>query len=186
MFDYLLNPIKEKLENLLKIGRYTNVNGSDGELQQIQSKTLRNIEDAMKVGQFGFNSKAPIDSRCIVAKIGNEKIVIANEHIASIIDVAVGDSVQYNEDGTFVKLEGDATRIGTTTFKVSNGLDDMTALLSDTIQFLSDTNQELSTSTVTITSGSSAGIYPLTNAANFTALKAQIEALKVRFDTFKE
>jgi len=97
--------LSDKIENLLKIGKYTNAKGANGQLQQIQIKTLRNIEDAMKVGQFGFNSKAPIDSRCIVARIGNESIVIANEHLASIIDIASGDSILYNENGDFVKVE---------------------------------------------------------------------------------
>ena len=106
-FNILIRPFKEKLENLLKIGRYTNTNGSDGKLQEVQLKTLRNIEDAIKLGQFGFNSKAPIDSKCIVARIGNEHIVIANEHIASIIDVASGDTVIYNENGDYVKVEKD-------------------------------------------------------------------------------
>ena len=106
-FQIFIRPFKEKLENILKIGSYTNVSGANGELQEVQLKTIRNIEDAMKVGQFGFNSKAPIDSRCVVAKIGNENIIIANEHIASIIDVADGDSVIYNESGTFIKLVGD-------------------------------------------------------------------------------
>jgi len=54
-FKILIRPYAEKLENLLKIGSYTNAKGSDGELQEIQLKTLRNIEDALKVGQFGFN-----------------------------------------------------------------------------------------------------------------------------------
>lgn len=106
-FDILIRPFKEKLENLLKIGSYKNINGSDGTLQEVQLKTLRNIEDAMKVGQFGFNSKAPLESRCVVAKIGNENIIIANEHIASIIDVASGDSIVYNENGDYVKIEKD-------------------------------------------------------------------------------
>lgn len=107
MFKQMIDFLKNKIENLLKIGSITKVNGSDGNLQDIQLKTLRNIEDAMKVGQFGFNSKAPIDSRCIVARVGNENIVIANEHIASIIDIASGDSIVYNKSGTFIKLVGD-------------------------------------------------------------------------------
>jgi hypothetical protein len=76
-------------------------------------------------------------------------------------------------------------------FKVSqkimiyNDTDDMVSLISDTIQFLSDTSQLLSTTTVVIPGGSSAGTYPLSTAANFIALQAQIDALKVKFDTFK-
>jgi len=65
----------------------------------------------MKVGQFGFNSKAPLESRVVVAKIGNENIVIANEHIASIIDVSSGDSIVYNENGDYVKVEKDKITI---------------------------------------------------------------------------
>lgn len=110
-FMALIAPFKEKLENILKIGSSTRINGSDGSLQEIQIKTLRNIEDALKVGQFGFNSKQPIGSRNIVAKIGNEKIVIANEHIASIIDVSSGDSVVYNANGDYVKIESNKITI---------------------------------------------------------------------------
>jgi len=111
MFQQILDFISDKLENILKIGSYTNVNGSDSTLQNVQIQTLRNIEDAIKVGNFGFNSKAPIKSRCVVARIGNESIVIANEHIASIIDVSSGDSVVYNQNGDFVKVEKDKITI---------------------------------------------------------------------------
>jgi len=107
MFKQQIQSLKDKIENLLKIGSVTKVNGNDGELQEFQIKTLRNIEDAFKVSNFGFNSKAPVDSRCIVAKLGNENIVIANEHIASIIDIDSGDSIMYNESGTFIKLVED-------------------------------------------------------------------------------
>lgn len=119
-FNTLIRPFKEKLENLLKIGSYTNISGSDGTLQEIQLKTLRNIEDAMKVGQFGFNSKAPLESRCIVAKIGNENIIVANEHIASIIDVASGDTVIYNENGDFVKVEKDLITLKATNVEITS------------------------------------------------------------------
>ena len=104
----MYNKIKYILENLLKIGSIRKVSGSNGELQEIQIRTIRNIEDAMRLGNFGFNSKAPIDSRCIVAKIGNENIVIANEHITSIIDVNSGDSIMYNETGSYIKITGEA------------------------------------------------------------------------------
>jgi len=114
--------IKEDMSNILRIGRITNIGGKDGELQDIQLKTLRNIEDAFKVGQFGINAKSPIGSRCIVAKIGNEKIVIANENQASIIDVSSGNTVLYNANGDYVKLEN-----GTITVK------------ADSIDFVSET-----------------------------------------------
>ena len=106
-FKALIKPYSEKLENLLKFGKINKVNGSSGKLQKIQLTTLRNIEDALKIGQFGFNSKAPIGSRVVVSEISNEKIVIANEHIASIVDVDSGDSVIYNQTGTYLKLIGD-------------------------------------------------------------------------------
>ncbi len=110
-FNSFIKPFAEKLENVLKIGSYTKTNGKDGQLQKIQLKTLRNIEDALKVSQFGFNSKAPTDSRCVVAEIGNEKIVIANEHIASIIDISSGNTVVYNEAGHTIKIEGDTITV---------------------------------------------------------------------------
>jgi len=100
----MLEKIKYTLENIFKIGSIRKVSGANGEIQEIQIRTIRNIEDAMRLGNFGFNSKAPIDSRCIVAKIGNENIVIANEHIASIIDVNSGDCIMYNETGSYIKI----------------------------------------------------------------------------------
>lgn len=106
-FKEWIKPFSERMENILKFGRFTNVSGSNGKLQEIQLKTIRNIEDAFKVGNFGFNSKAPIGSRAIVAKIGNEKIVIANEHLASIIDISSGNTVIYNQSGHTIKIEGD-------------------------------------------------------------------------------
>jgi phage gp45-like len=100
------NVLKDKLENILKFCNINFISGKDGDLQQAQIKTLRNIEDAMKVGQFGFNSKAPNGSKGIVTRIGNENIIIANEHFASIIDVATGDTIIYNQAGTSIELKG--------------------------------------------------------------------------------
>ena len=107
MFEQIVIFLSDKIENMLKLGKYTRINGSDAKLQEIQIKTLRNIEDALKVGQFGFNSKAPLGSRCVVARIGNESVIVANEHVASIIDVDSGDSIIYNENGDYVKVEKD-------------------------------------------------------------------------------
>ena len=102
----MIQILKDKLENLLKICSFKNIKGSNGQLQEIQIQTLRNIEDALKVGQFGFNSKAPLESRAIVARLGNENIVIANEHVASIVDISSGNTVIYNKDGHTIKIEG--------------------------------------------------------------------------------
>ncbi len=110
-FKIFIEIYKEKIENVLKFGRYTRVKGEDKKLQEIQLRTIRNIEDALKVGQFGFNSKAPIGSRCVVSKIGNEKIVIANEHQASIIDVSSGNTIIYNESGKYIKIIDEVTTI---------------------------------------------------------------------------
>ena len=114
MFDV----IKDKLENLLKICSFKNIKGSDGNLQEIQIKTLRNIEDALKVGQFGFNSKAPLESRGVVARIGNENIIVANEHVTSIIDITSGNTVIYNQSGHTIKIEGDT--VTTTATNITN------------------------------------------------------------------
>ena len=56
-FNTFIQPFKDKLENLLKYGKTTRISGTNGALQKIQLSTLRNIEDALKIGQFGFNSK---------------------------------------------------------------------------------------------------------------------------------
>lgn len=103
MFDRLV----DKVENLLKFGRLTRTKGSDAELQGIQISTLRNIQDALKMGNFGINSTPPIGARTVVARIGNENIVIANEHVASIIDVTSGNTVVYNASGHTIKIEND-------------------------------------------------------------------------------
>jgi phage gp45-like len=113
-FKAFIKPFSEKLENLLKFGKVLKVNGSNGQLQNVQIKTLRNIEDAYKLGQFGFNSKSPVGSRVVVAEISNEKIVITNEHLPSIIDVSSGNTIIYNESGKYIKLvDGVITHFGT-------------------------------------------------------------------------
>ena len=100
MFDRL----KDRVENLLKICTITRMRGQDGQLQNAQIKTLRNIEEAKKLAQFGFNSKPPVGTRGVSLRIGNENIIVANEHQASIIDVSSGNTVVYNQDGTYIKL----------------------------------------------------------------------------------
>tara|TARA_B110000858_G_C17798887_1_gene474059 strand:- start:1245 stop:1874 length:630 start_codon:yes stop_codon:yes gene_type:complete len=144
MFDSFI----EKLENILKFGKVTNIKGKDGDFQKIQIKTLRNIEDALKIGNFGFNSKLPIDSKIIVAKIGNEGIVIANEHRASIIDISTGNVVLYNQSGHTIKIEGDT--ITTTAPKLINECVDFT-INSKTINMNSETTNINATSKVNFT-----------------------------------
>lgn len=121
-FKVWIRPLCDKIENIFKAGTYTRVTGEDGELQQINIRTLRNIENAVKMGQFGFNSKAPVDSRMIVAKIGNDKVVISNEHIASILDVATGESIVYNETGTYIKTNLTDVEISAATVKIDGDL----------------------------------------------------------------
>lgn len=123
-FKAWIKPTWEKIENILKFGRYTRVNSANGKLQEIQIKNIRNLDECLKMGQFGFNSNAPIGSRAIVGKIGNDKIVIANEHIASIIDVPSGDTIIYNESGNYVKIAGDT--ITTSAPKIINNCENFT------------------------------------------------------------
>ncbi len=123
MFEQMLKALSERVENLFKIGKYTNVKGKDGQFQEIQIQTLRNIEDAIKVGQFGFNSKAPIGSRRVVIRVGNESIIIANEHTASIIDINSGDAIVYNQSGTYMKLVGDNVEVKCTKMIVDADLE---------------------------------------------------------------
>ena len=129
MFEQAKQCLLEKIENILKIGSYTKVNGSDGAWQDSQLKTLRYIEVARKVGQCGFNSKAPIDSRCIVAKIGNENIVIANEHIASIIDIESGNSIIYNANGDYIKVEENKITVKAINLTIDSLLTELTGNL---------------------------------------------------------
>jgi len=107
MFNDLIKPFKEKLENILKFGSIKRVIGEDGKLQNLQIKTLRGLEKSLKMAQFGFNSKAPNESRIVVARIGNENVIISNEKIDKIIDISQGNTIVYNEMGNYVKVEDD-------------------------------------------------------------------------------
>ena len=106
-FKSYIQPFKERLENILKYGKSTLISGSEGELQKVQIKTLRDIEDSLKMGQFGFNSKMPNGSRIVAAEISTEKIILANEHLPSILDISQGNVIIYNQNGNFIKLDGD-------------------------------------------------------------------------------
>lgn len=182
MFKQWFEALSDKIENVLKIGSYSNAKGANGELQQIQIKTLRNIEDALKVGQFGFNSKAPIDSRCIVARIGNESIVIANEHTASIIDISPGDSILYNANGKYIKIEGNAVKALTSTLSVTNDTGEIINILSlilDQVQSLADT---LATDAASV-AGNGA---PLGGLATYQSISTELATLLPDYKTFKE
>lgn len=129
-FKAFIKPFSEKLENLLKFGRYTRVSGENGQLQEMQLKNIRNLDECVKMGQFGFNSKAPIGSRAIVSRIGNDKIVISNEHIESIIDISTGNTVIYNQSGHTIKIEGDT--ITTTAPNIVNNCTNFTVNSTNT------------------------------------------------------
>ena len=157
MYKQIIQSLRDKIENTLKIGKFTNIKGSDGQLQQIQIQTLRNIEDAMKVGQFGFNSKAPIGSRSIVARIGNENIVIANEYQASIIDIDSGDTIIYNQSGTFIKLAGNEI-FSNKKVNFANNIEISGKIIGNTISMngldgVSGTFTTVDAKTVTVTNG---------------------------------
>lgn len=160
MLEYIRQIITERVENILKIGSYRKANGANGSLQEVQIKTLRNIEDAMKVGQFGFNSTAPNDSRCIVARIGNENIVIANEHIASIIDIASGDSIVYNANGDYVKVESNKITIKAINVTIDSVLTELTGNLKVTGSI---EGASLKDTTLNVTSGTHSHIDNLGN-----------------------
>ncbi len=106
-----LKPVQNLIENILKFGAIKNHKTADGDLQVLQIKTLRGIENALKIGQFGFNSKAPLNSRVVVANIGNTGVVIANESIAHILDVETGEAILYNKNGDYVKIGLDKTEL---------------------------------------------------------------------------
>lgn len=164
-------PISEKLENILKFGSIQRVGGADSQLQNIQLKTLRNIEEAMKVGQFGFNSKCPIGSRVVVTKIGNEKIIIANEHIASIIDITDGNTIIYNEKGTYIKLEDDTI----TTFSKDFIINSENTTINATASF--KVNSPLSEFSEVVNS------YGLLSAINYSGLSGSSMTTNVNLET---
>lgn len=145
-FNELIKPTLERIENILKFGTYKRTKGSDGSLQDVQIQTMRNIEEAIKMGQFGFNSKAPIGSRLVVTKIANEKIIIANEHIASILDITSGNTVIYNQSGHTIKIEGD--NITTTAPNVITNCENFTINSTDT-KIIAENGIELESTTLT-------------------------------------
>jgi len=111
MFNEFIKPFKEKLENLLKFGKILRVTGNNGKLQDHQISTLRGVEKSVKMAEFGFNSKAPNGSRIVVARIGNENVIISNEKIDKIIDISQGNTIVYNEMGNYVKVENDTITV---------------------------------------------------------------------------
>ncbi len=114
-----LKPVQNIIENILKFGAIKNHKTANGNLQDLQIKTLRGIENALKIGQFGFNSKAPLNSRVVVANIGNTGVVIANESIAHILDVETGEAILYNKNGNYVKVGLDKIEHNTNLVEIS-------------------------------------------------------------------
>lgn len=185
MFDKILSRVqnvKDRVENIVKIGTVTKTVGADAQLQDIQIKTLRNLEDALKIGQFGFNSKAPNESRAVVLKIGNTNVIVALEHIASIIDIKDGDTVMYNATGTKIELEGANIRAALTKLIISNGTDEVVDILSQILAQLKSLSSTLATDAVAVTGNGA----PLGGLATYQNIAAQLPALISKFDAFKE
>ena len=158
-------PGAEKMENMLKFGRYTRTDGSDGELQGVQIENIRNLDECLKMTQFGFNSKAPIGSRAIVSRIGNEKIIIANEHVTSIIDITSGNTIIYNESGHFIKIEDD-----TITTSAPNVITDCENFTVNTSNFTVNASSKTSFNTPTADFSANVNVSSLLSAGNYSGL----------------
>jgi len=91
--------------------------------------------------------------------------------------------VGINDDTNAIPIP-DYTDFKVETIKIRNDSEELITVLSETSQLISDTNDEISKITVTVTAGSSSGTYPIDQIAIFTQLKADMDALKTRLDTF--
>lgn len=112
---------------------------------------------------------------------GNDEFIFDNN-----FDINNGFAlVGINTNASPIELQ-DYTDFKVETIKIRNENEELITVLSDTAQLISDTNDEISKITVTVTSGSSAGTYPIDQIAIFAQLKADMDAIKARLDTFKE
>ena len=92
--------------------------------------------------------------------------------------------VGINDDTDSIVLQ-DYVDFKVNKIKIRNDSEELITILDETTQALSDTSNLLSTTTVIIPGGSSAGTYPISSQAAFVTLKATIDALQTRLNTFK-
>lgn len=116
----MINDIINTITNIFKFGNITNIKSEDSKLQEIQVKSLRGIEDTKKMGFFGFNSKAPLNSRALILRVSDEKITLATENEQSIKDISLGNVIIYNHSGDTVKIENGVITITASTKLVVN------------------------------------------------------------------
>jgi phage gp45-like len=116
----MIYDIVNTISNIFKFGNITNIKSEDGKLQEIQVKSLRGLEDTKKMGIYGFNSQAPINSRALILRVSDEKITLATEHEQSIKDISSGNVIIYNQSGDTIKIENGVITITASTKLVVN------------------------------------------------------------------
>ena len=116
----MISDIINTISNIFKLGNITNIKSGDSKLQEIQVKSLRGLEDTKKMGVFGFNSKPPLNSRALILRVSDEKIILATEHEQSIKDISFGNVIIYNQAGDTIKIENGVITITASTKLVVN------------------------------------------------------------------
>lgn len=109
-FQRATAPIKQRL--LLLIGRGVMKSTDDSKpIQEVQISVLagETMEKVPHLGHFGFASRAPKDSECIVVALGanreNLAIIATENRIVRFKNLAEGESAIYTDDGTFIHLK---------------------------------------------------------------------------------
>ena len=107
---------------------------------------------------------------------GNQDIIFNSD-----FDINNGFAlVGINNDVNSIKIE-DYTKLKVNKLKITNDVEDIISLLSDTIGILSDISDKLSiTNAVAGTAR-----FPLDTNLDFSTIKTQIDTLKAKFDGFK-
>lgn len=116
----MINEILNTVSNIFKFGNITNIKSEDSKLQEIQAKSLRGVENTKKMGMYGFNSQAPINSRALILTVSDEKITLATEDEKSIKDISSGNVIIYNQSGDTIKIENGVITITASTKLVVN------------------------------------------------------------------
>jgi len=86
------------------------------------------------------------------------------------------DAVEIAYQGGVIKI-GEDGRVSIT----SDG-ESLRSVLSDTMGVIDDTLSQLAGETVTVTGGSSAGVYPLDGAAEYTSIASDLASIKSRLE----
>lgn len=109
-FQRATHPMKQRI--LLMIGRGIIKSTDDAKpIQEIQTSVLagETMEKVPHLGHFGFASRAPKNSECIVVALGGNRenlaIIATENRTVRFKNLAEGESAIYTDDGTYIHLK---------------------------------------------------------------------------------